>query len=236
MLQEIQRLLDVVGATALRPDYRSAVVDNNVLDKPTTKARKLTYEHLCDLYSLDPDVCLFHLFRQLWYSDEEARPVLALQIALARDALLRVSAPVILGAKSGDQVTRDRMEKLFGEWSEGRLSAASVKAIAQRVNGTWTQAGYLTGRVKKIRNAATITPANVTFALFLAHLEGLVAQRLFSSDWVRVLDLPEERLIELTQSAAQRGLLVFRRTGGVMEVRFPDYLTKQEQEWLSEQA
>jgi hypothetical protein len=29
---------------------------------------------------------------------------------------------------------------------------------------------------------------------------------------------------------------VFRRTGGVVEVRFPDYLTKQEQEWLSEQA
>ena len=128
------------------------------------------------------------------------------------------------------------MEKLFGEWSENRLSAASMKAIAQRVNGTWTQAGYLTGRVKKIRAAATITPANVTFALFLAYLEGRLAQRLFSSDWVRVLDLPEERLIELTQSAAQRGLLVFRRTGGVMEVRFPDYLTKQEQEWLSEQA
>ena len=81
-----------------------------------------------------------------------------------------------------------------------------------------------------------ITPANVAFALFLAYLEGRLAQRLFSSDWVKVLDLSEERLIELTQSASQRGLLVFRRTGGVMEVRFPDYLTTQEQEWLSEQA
>ena len=81
-----------------------------------------------------------------------------------------------------------------------------------------------------------ITPANVAFALFLAYLEGRLAQRLFSSDWVKVLDLSEERLIELTQSAAQRGLLVFRRTGGVMEVRFPDYITTQEQEWLSEQA
>lgn len=75
-----------------------------------------------------------------------------------------------------------------------------------------------------------IRPANVTFALFLGHLEGHLARRLFSSDWVRALDLPEERLIELTQAAAQRGLLVFRRTGAVMEVRFPDYLTEQEQE------
>ena len=81
-----------------------------------------------------------------------------------------------------------------------------------------------------------ITPTTVAFALFLGYLEGRLAQRLFTSDWIRVLDTPQERLIELTQAAAQRGLLVFRRTGGVMEVRFPDYLTEQQQEWLSEQA
>ena len=182
MLSELRRLLYVAGETAARSDFRSAVVDRNVLEKPTVKARKLTFEHLCDLYSLDAHVCLFRVVRRLWYSDQEAQPVLALLIALARDAMLRVSAPVILGAKPGDQIARERMEKLFGEWSENRLSAASMKAIAQRVNGTWTQAGYLTGRVKKIRAAATITPANVTFSLFLAYLEGRLAQRLFSSD------------------------------------------------------
>lgn len=236
MLAELRRLVDVTGEAALCADYRMAVVDSNVLDKPTVKARKLTYEYLRDLYALDPDVCLFRVFRRLWNADPEAQPVLALLIALARDQLLRVSAPEILGAQPGSRVTREQMEALIGEWSEGRLSARSVEAIAQRVNGTWTQAGYLTGRVKKSRTPAMITPANVAFALFLAYLEGRLAQRLFSSDWVKVLDLPEERLIELTQSAAQRGLLVFRRTGGVMEVRFPDYLTTQEQEWLSEQA
>jgi hypothetical protein len=128
------------------------------------------------------------------------------------------------------------MAEHFKEWGNGRFSAASLEAMAQRVNGTWTQAGYLTGHVKKIRSRPVITPENVTFALFLGFLEGRLAQRLFSSDWARVLDLPEERLIERTQAAAQRGLLVFRRTGPVMELRFPDYLTEQEQEWLSEQA
>jgi hypothetical protein len=157
-------------------------------------------------------------------------------MALARDALLRISAPLILEARPGVHVSRDQMAERFAAWGEGRFSATSVEAIAQRVNGTWTQAGYLTGRVKKVRTQPGITPVNVAFALFLAYLEGRLAQRLLTSDWVRVLDLPEERLIELTQAAALCGLLVFRRTGAVMEVRFPNYLTEQERELLNEQA
>jgi hypothetical protein len=236
MLPELRRLLNAVGAEAQRVDYRTAIVDGNVLAKATLKARTLTFDHLSDLYGLDPNVCLFRVFRHLWYLEEEGRPVLALLSALARDALLRLSAPMILAKKLGEQLTRERTEQVFADWSQGRLSLASVRAIAQRVNGTWTQAGYLTGHVRKRRVAPAITPTAVTFALFLGFLEGRLAQRLFSSDWTRVLDLPEEQLFELTRSAATRGLLVFRRTGGVVEVRFPDYLTKQEQEWLSEQA
>ncbi|NCA89502.1 MAG: hypothetical protein EOM92_11500 [Gammaproteobacteria bacterium] len=236
MLAELRRLLQVTPDEAQRLDYRTAVVENNALDKPTLKARKLSFEHLRDLYALDPNLCLFRVLRRLWRTEPQSQPVLALSMALARDNLLRLSAPVILDAPQGAQVTRGEMEQRFIDWSEGRLSAASVVAIAQRVNGTWTQAGYLKGHVTKVRSAPVVTPVNVAFALFLGYLDGRLARRLFSSAWVRVLDLPEERLIELTQAAAQRGLLVFRRTGAVMEVRFPDYLTEKEQEWLSEQA
>lgn len=236
MLPELRRLLEVVDKGSDRAGYRTAAVEHNVLDKPTLKARKLTFEHLTDLYGLDPEVCLFRVLRELWSLDQASHPILALLLTLARDPLVRVSVPVILDATTGAQVHREQMQKRFSDWGEGRFSPNSLEAIAQRVNGTWTQAGYLTGRVKKIRSARTVTIENVAFALFLAFLEGRLAQRLFTSDWVRVLDLPEERLIELTQAAAQRGLLVFRRTGAVMEVRFPDYLTEQEQEWLNEQA
>jgi hypothetical protein len=236
MLPELRRLLAVSAEDASRADYRSAVVDANLLGKPTSKARKLTFKHLCELYALNPNLCLFRVFRRLWYSDPEAQPVLALTASLARDGLLRLSASLILGSQPGAQVTRGQMETLLVERREGHLSAVSVEAIAQRLNGTWTQAGYLSGRMRKIRSRPRVTPANVAFALFLASLDRRSAQRLFSSDWARVLDLSEDRLIELAQTAAQRGLLVFRRTGGVMEVRFPGYLTEQEQEWLSEQA
>jgi hypothetical protein len=236
MLAEVQRLFEVVPDAAQRADYRQAIVDDNLLDKPTVNARKLSFRHLCELYALDPGSCLFRIFRRLWSHQRDAQPVLALQLSLARDALLRISAPIIRDAPPGAQVTREQMEQRFTEWSQGGFSPTSIEAIAQRVNGSWTQAGYLSGHVKKIRARPLITPVNISFGLFLAYLEGRLAQRLFSSDWVLVLDLPEEQLIELTQAAAQRGLLVFRRTGGVMEVRFPDYLSEQEQGWLNEQA
>ncbi|MBK5939651.1 hypothetical protein [Halochromatium roseum] len=236
MLAEVQRLFEVVPEAAQRADYRQEIVDDNLLDKPTANARKLSFRHLCDLYALDPDTCLFRIFRRLWSHQSDAQPVLALQLSLARDALLRISVPIIRDAPPGAQVTREQMEQRFAEWSQGGFSPTSIEAIAQRVNGSWTQAGYLSGHVKKLRARPLITPVNLTFGLFLAYLEGRRAQRLFSSDWLRVLDLPEEQLIALTQAAAQRGLLVFRRTGAVMEVRFPGYLSEQEQEWLHEQA
>lgn len=236
MLAELRHLLEALPQDAHRADYRTAVVETNVLNKPTLKARKLTFEHLCDLYALDPNLCLFRVLRRLWHGDASSQPVLALSMALARDALLRISAPLILDARPGVLVSRDQMAERFAAWGKDRFSATSVEAIAQRVNGTWTQAGYLHGHVNKVRSAPVVTPVNIAFALFLGYLDGRLARRLFTSDWVRVLDLAEERLIELTQAAAQRGLLVFRRTGAVMEVRFPGYLTEQEQEWLNEQA
>ena len=236
MLPELKRLLAAVDAGAGCDSYRSAVIGDNILGKPTTKARQLTSRYLIDLYALNPETCLFRVFRQLWASGEEGRPVLTLLLALARDALFRVSVPVILDANVGTVVKREAMQEHYRQWSDGRFSVLSLEAIAQRVNGSWTQAGYLAGKVNKVRSKPVVTPVIVTFALFLGYLEGRLAQRLFSSDWVKVLALPEEQTIELTQAAAQRGLLVFRRTGGVMEVRFPDYLTRQEQEWLDEQA
>jgi hypothetical protein len=236
MLPELRRLLDAVPGPAARDDYRAAVVDDNVLDKPTSRARRLTFEHLSDLYALDPGVCLYRVFRRLWDTDPESRPALAVTLALARDTLLRVSAPVVLDARPGEQVTRARMEDEIRVWGEGRFSDTSVEAIAQRVNGTWTRAGYLVGKVRKVRRLPVVTPANVCFALFFAYLDGRVAQRLFSSDWVRVLDLPAHRLMELARAAAERDLLVLRRTGDVVEIRFPDLLTEQEQDWLHEQA
>ncbi len=109
-----------------------------------------------------------------------------------------------------------------------------MKSIAQNLNGSWTRAGYLNGHVRKIRAAPPITPVNLAFCLFLGYLEGLSGQRLFASSWMRLLSDSPIELEQLAIMAAQRELIGFLSAGGIQEVRFPGYLTAEEETWLHE--
>lgn len=53
MLDELRLLLGHTEPQASRADYATAIVDENVLGKPTRKARELTLRYLSALYSLD---------------------------------------------------------------------------------------------------------------------------------------------------------------------------------------
>ncbi|MCP4410532.1 MAG: DUF1819 family protein [Gammaproteobacteria bacterium] len=233
MFAELETLLAAVPYESTLANYTEQIVELNLLSKPTVKARQLTLRHLTDLYSLDPEVPLFRIFRKLWGADVDAHPVLALTLSLARDPILRLSRDFILDLPAGQSITRADTEKLLRQPTGDRFSAASLKSYAQNINGSWTQAGYLAGRVNKQRQQPIITPANITYSLFLAYLEGVTGERLFNSGWVGLLGESEDRLYELAQIAALRELLVFRRAGGVTEVRFPDYLTQDELEELA---
>lgn len=234
MLAELQILLKVAPDEAAKKDYIHLIVEDNILGKRTLKSRKLTSKHLMELYGLDDGFCLFRVFRRFWQQDQQARPVLALTLALARDPILRRSWPLIVSKKLGELVERTKVEDLFRIAVPGHFSHASLRSFAQNINGSWTQAGFLHGRVHKIRVQPIVTPTNLAFALFLAHLEGLRAQRLFSSDWARLLPCSQNELVSLAQSASRRGLFIFMNAGGVMEVRFPGYLTQEEEGWLHE--
>lgn len=234
MLDELSALFERVAPEATRGKYRGEVIDFNALGKPTRNSRVLTFRHLTELYGLDPSVALFRAFRKLWDADELARPLLALMVALARDPLLRLSESFILGKSDGESVQRDDIEALLIAAEPARFSPASLKSIAQNINGTWTQAGFLSGRVRKTRVAPNVTPTNITFALFLGHLEGLSGQRLFSSRWTSLLPDSPGQLEVLANSASHRGQIVFLNAGGVKEVRFPGYLTAEEEQWLHE--
>ncbi|MDD5298213.1 MAG: hypothetical protein PHU46_15000 [Rhodocyclaceae bacterium] len=234
MLEELQVLLDAAPADSCKSDYMALVVGSNLLGKGTAKARELTAKHLVELYGLDDTLCLFRVFRHLWQQDAQARPVLALTLTLARDPLLRLSRPLMLSKRPGEPLDRKEVEDVLDQAEPGRFSAASLKSFAQNINGSWTQAGFLHGRARKVRSQPTVTPTNLAFVLFLAHLEGLRAQRLFSSDWARLLAGSPDELVAMAQSASRRGLLIFMNAGGVMEVRFPGYLTPEEEEWLHE--
>jgi hypothetical protein len=234
MHKELQLLFQATAPGSTQDQYQSEVCDHNLLDKPTVKSRNLTYRHLLDLYGLSNEIPLFRTFRMLWSLSEEAQSVLALQLALVRDPLLRLSLDFIIEKPLGDRVVREDIEELLKARDPDRFSPASLKSFAQNINGTWTQAGFLKGKAKKSRVAPTLAFPNVIFAIFLAYLEGATGERLFQSRWSAMLGAPEHQLYEHAIVAAHRGIIDFKQSGGITEVRFNDFLTKEEEQWRYE--
>lgn len=230
MLDDLRLLLAHTPLHATRADYTSAVVDANVLGKPTRKARELALRHMATLYALDLTNPIFRALRRLWPTDESVQPLLALAVALARDPLLRGTQPFILGQAVGTSVPREAVEALLSATYPDRFSPASLKSFAQNVSGTWTAAGLLHGKARKTRAAIHPLPEAVTLLLFLGYLEGRTGQRLFSSDWMNLVGCSPDEVEALANSASHRGLMVFMNAGGVKEVRFPGYLTPEEEE------
>src|SRR5215471_19052968 len=71
------QLLRVVPSDAAYQRYWEAVVDDNVLGRPTQAGRQRTFRHLRELYFLDPAQREYAALRRLWDVDPEARPLLA---------------------------------------------------------------------------------------------------------------------------------------------------------------
>lgn len=229
MLDDLRLLLAHTSPEATHADYRAAVVEGNALGKATRKARELALRHLSTLYALNLASPIFRALRRLWPLDPAAQPLLALATALARDPLLRATQSFVLEQPVGGAVRREAIETFLGGAYHDRFSPASLKSFAQNVAGTWTAAGALQGRVRKTRALIEPHPESLAFLLFLGYLEGRTGQRLFSSDWLALLGVSPDELEALAKSASHRGLLVFLNAGGVKEVRFPGYLTPEEE-------
>jgi hypothetical protein len=235
MLSELELLLSHATPNMSMPDYRRLVVDDNVLGKPTRTTREHTVRKLKALYGLEPDIPVFRTLVQLWPIEAESRPMLALLAGFARDPLLRLLTPPVLDAPVGSVVTTDILVKEADHAVPGRFSETNSRAIASRVLSTFAQSGHLEGRTEKRRVRAHTTPVSATYAFFLAYLEGYRAQRIFTSVWGRLLDVPEERLPQLARDAARRGLMDYRQVGNVVELRFSDLLSAEEEELTREQ-
>lgn len=234
MLSELTQLFDGQPVDAQPEQYRDDIELANVLHKPTSKARTLTWRHLVDLYGMNTEIPLFRIFRQMWESDASARPLLACQMALTRDPILRMTKDKILSLQLGERLVREDMEQVFSDQYPDRFSPAMLKSLAQNVNGTWTNAGYLEGRNKKHRAEPEVRPVNVAFALLLGYLQGASGNRLFTTEWTGVLNCRHERLLELARQASYSGFIDFKHSSEVVEITFPNYLSKDEELMLHE--
>jgi len=237
MLDELGILLSYLNRPdAQKSDYLHAIDDENCLGKRSGKTRTLTFRHLVDLYSLDTSALLFRALLYFWQRDPDGRPLLALLCAYSRDSILRSSASFILQAHEGTTISREGLEVFIDEIEPGRFSPATLKSTAQNINSSWTQAGHLTGKVRKIRSRALATPGSVSFALLLAYLTGARGESLFCSEYTKLLDCTFERALSLAEDASRRGWIVFKRVGEVIEVVFANLITAEEMEWVREQS
>lgn len=218
MLAEVTRVFEVTTASSDRTEFAAAIIDENLLAKNTEATRRLTNQRLGELYGLDPGLPIHRVHRRLWEEDPAGRPLLALLCCLARDPLLRATAPTVLALPEGMELLRSNVLQSLRLATGHRLNDAILDKVARNVGSSWTQSGHLAGRVRKIRQRVNPTPGPAAFAVWLAAAEGHDGPRLLDSFWGRVLDRSPEAMLELILQAKQRGLLRATVGGGVVEI------------------
>lgn len=228
MLDDLATLLDHLPATAPNSDYTAAIMGANVLGKATVNNRDHAARRMRQLYGLDFANCLFRNFRRLWDLDPVSRPILALLLAVARDAILRSTVNIIAKSSFGETLSQDALKAEIDRFGCGRFSEEALKHAAANVARSWTQAGYLTGKKEKTRTRPVVGEAACAFGLFLGWLEGTRGQLLFRTSYAQLLDRPFHDLLALATGASRQGMLELLNAGGVTEVRFPGYLTEEE--------
>ena len=218
MLADLSELLATVPTDGARGDYAAAIIDENVLGKATAATRRLSNQRLGELYALDPHAPIFRVLRRLWTVDVPGRPLLAMLCALARDPLLRSTAPFVLALPEGAELDRARFRDTLRQSVGRRLNDAVLAQAARKCASSWTQSGHLAGRTRKIRRQVAPTPGPLAMALWLGTTEGLAGRGLLDSRWSRVLDRRGTALMPVALQTKQLGLIHLRAGGDVVEI------------------
>lgn len=146
--------------------------------------------------------------------------MLALQCALARDTILRASAPSILSLQKGEEARKEPLMDLIEKEYHQRYSPKTVKSISENLLSSWTQSGHLERKVRKVRTKATAGPASLTYGLFLGYLCGVRGNLLFHTFWADVLDATDTEIREYVDESMRKGWLIYKDAGGIVEVSF----------------
>jgi len=214
MLAELTALLASGGAD----DPAGAIVRDNLLGKPSSRAREAALYRLRQLYGVGSRDPIWRVLRALWSRDPSGRPLVALLTALARDPMLRSSADAVLAAAPGERVRWPNIVASFESSDPRRLGEKMAKSFGQNVASSWTQAGFLKGAVRKQRVRSNPTPTVAAYAALLSALCGFGGRRLLESRWMAVLNRPFEDRLAFLRQAEGLGLVRVRSAGDVLEI------------------
>lgn len=222
MLGELTDLLDALPPDAARDDYARAVIDDNALGKPTRSARRSARQRLSEMYGLDRRLAVFRVLRLLWEDDPPGRPLLAILCALARDPLLRSTAPTVLGLGDGEPLDRGALAKAVREATGSRFNDAVLAKVVTNAASSWRLAGHLVpssgGDRRAVRRRVRPSPGAAAFALWLGGREGLAGLSLLDSRWAAALDVRGGAMLQWAEEAGRLGLIRVRAAGEVVEI------------------
>jgi hypothetical protein len=221
MLAELSTVLVKVPTGSSTGDYREAIIQQNVLGKTTESTRQKSLRHLRELYALDEATPIFGLLRRLQSIDPTSLPLLAFQVAWARDPLLRATTQPILDAPEGERVETASLVGALQTAFSDQYSETSRHGIARNSASSWNQSGHLVGRAIKTRRHIKPTTVAVAMALFFGGIAGYNGPAVFSNPWCRLLDLNADRAKAMGFEAHRAGLLNLRAVGEVVELSFP---------------
>jgi hypothetical protein len=221
MLQELDSVLAAVKSGSSPSDYREAILQRNVLSKTTDSTRQKSLRHLRELYGLDEAVPIFALLRKLHSLNGASLPLLALQVAWARDPLFRGTTLPVIDATEGAQVETASLAQALEAAFPQQYSELNRNKIARNAASSWTQSGHLAGRARKIRQRLKPTPTASVMAFFLGAIAGHHGVAMFSNPWCRLLDLDRDRARTMGFDAHRAGLLNMREVSEIVEVSFP---------------
>lgn len=222
-IPHLVELLREVSSDAPAEHYRKAVVDGNVLGRPTQTGRQRSFRHLRELYFLDPRHPEFVALRHFWDIDPLSRPLLAGQLAFTRDEVLRASFAAIAALPVGSGVTSADLTAAVAARFGTEMSESTLGKIGRNTGACWTQTGHLAGRAKKIRIDVEARPAAIAYAAYLGHLAGGRGLGVLDNPWSQILGLAPGRTLEALRDAHTQGLLDLLVAGNVVDVAFPAF-------------
>lgn len=219
-LDELRVVLGAIEEDASLEALKRAVVESNVLGKPTASSRRITFDRLRELYGLDRSLLVFRALRDLWSADQDAQPMLALLCATARDPILRAVTPMMIATPVGTPLSVDELAEEAERQFPGKFVPSSLARLGRNIASSWEKAGLLAGRRDKIRNRPEIRPTSLAYALLLGDLCGRRGQALFGTLWALMLGAPVHEMKEMAVQASQQGWIEYRAMGDVVEVSF----------------
>jgi hypothetical protein len=221
MLQELIAVLANVPRYSDAARYREAILHQNVLGKTTDSTRQKSLRHLRELYALDDTVPIFGLLRTLYTTDPTSAGLLAVQVAWARDPLLRATTSAVIQSADGTCVETASLVEALEAAFPHQYSELNLNKIARNAASSWTQSGHLVGRTKKIRRRVNPTTVAAAMALFLGSVAGYCGAAVFSNPWCQILDLDTDSAKAMGFGAHRAGLLNLRVVGEIIDLSFP---------------